>query len=126
MMSSLGLIVRRILPLAILASGLAFSGAHSEEVTFDLRVIRGQVPPNMRLIRVRQGDVVTLRWRSDRATVLHLHGYDIERKVEPSGVTEMVFTAHATGRFAVSEHQPQAGGGHTHGDSIVRVEVLPR
>jgi hypothetical protein len=126
MKSSIGLIARRILPLVIVTSGLVLSGARAEEVTFDLRVIRGHVPQNMRLIRVKQGDVVTLRWRSDRPIVLHLHGYDIERKIEAGGIAEMTFTARATGRFAVSEHKPQGNSGHTHGDSIVRVEVLPR
>jgi hypothetical protein len=98
----------------------------AEELTFDLRLTRGQVPANMRLIRVKQSDVVRLRWTSDRPIALHLHGYDIERKVEPGGVGEMTFTARATGRFPVQEHQPQASGAHTHGAPIVQVEVLPR
>ncbi|HEY7457381.1 MAG TPA: hypothetical protein VH765_01375 [Xanthobacteraceae bacterium] len=100
--------------------------AKAEELTFDLRLTRGQVPANMRLIRVRQGDVIKLRWSSDRAISLHLHGYDIERTVEPGGAAEMTFTARATGRFPVEEHQPRAGGAHTHGAPIVQVEVLPR
>jgi hypothetical protein len=84
------------------------------------------LPPATRLIRVKQGDVVKLRWSSDRPIALHLHGYDIERKVEPGVVTEMTFTARATGRFPVAEHQARPGGSHTHGAPIVQVEVLPR
>ena len=45
----------------------------------------------MRLIRVKQGDAVKLRWTTDRPIVLHLHGYDIETKVEPGAVAEMAF-----------------------------------
>ena len=81
----------------------------------------------MRLIRVKQGDAVTLRWTTDRPIVLHLHGYDIEKKVEPGAATEMAFVARATGRFSVEEHKPDAKGGHSHGEAaLVRIEVLPR
>ena len=110
----------------VLAAGLAVTGAKAEELTFELRIERAQLPPNKRLIRVKQGDVVKLRWSSDRPIALHLHGYDIERKIEPGVVTEMTFTARATGRFPVEEHQARSGGGHTHGGPIVQVEVLPR
>ena len=110
----------------VLAPNLAVSGAKADELTFELRIERGHVPANMRLIRVKQGDVVKLRWSSDRSIALHLHGYDIERKIEPGVVAEMTFTARATGRFPVQEHQAVSGGGHTHGAPIVQVEVLPR
>lgn len=107
----------------VLATGLAVTGAKADELTFELRIERGQLPADMRLIRVKQGDVVKLRWSSNRSIVLHLHGYDIERKIEPGVVAEMTFTARATGRFPVQEH---VGGGHTHGVPIVQIEVLPR
>ena len=85
------------------------------------------MPQNMRLVRVKQGDFVKLRWTSDRPIVLHLHGYDIERKVEPGMVSEMAFVARATGRFSVEEHKPDAKGGHSHGEAaLVRIEVLPK
>ena len=100
--------------------------AKAEELSFDLRLTRGQVPANMRLIRVKQGDIVRLRWNSDRPIALHLHGYDIERKVEAGAVAEMTFTARAAGRFSVEEHQPLTGGAHAHGAPIVQIEVLPR
>jgi len=101
--------------------------AQTQELTFDLKVERGAVPANMRLIRVKQGDAVKLRWSSDRPITLHLHGYDIERKVVPGTVAEMVFTANATGRFPVEEHRADARGGHSHGQApLVRLEVYPR
>ena len=62
------------------AFALAAAGTRAAELTFDLRIARGSVPADMRLVRVTQGDAVTLRWTADRATVLHLHGYDIEPK----------------------------------------------
>ena len=110
----------------LLTPSLAGIGAKADELTFELRIERGQLPPAKRLIRVKQGDIVKLRWSSDRPIALHLHGYDIERKVEPGVVVEMSFTARATGRFPVAEHQARSGGSHTHGAPIVQVEVLPR
>jgi hypothetical protein len=96
------------------------------DLTFDLRIAGGSVPADMRLVRVTQGDSVKLRWTADRATILHLHGYDIELAVEPGRAAEMAFTAHATGRFPVSVHVPAAGGGHTHDPPLIHVEVRPR
>lgn len=97
------------------------------EVVFDLRIEKGKVAQNMRLIRVKQGDAVRLRWTTDRPIVLHLHGYDIEKKVDPGAVAEMAFEARATGRFPVEEHKPNAKSGHSHGEApFVRIEVRPR
>jgi hypothetical protein len=96
------------------------------ELTFDLKIEQGRVPQNMRRIRVKQGDVVKLRWTTDRLIIVHLHGYDIEKTVEPGTVTDMGFIAHATGRFSVEEHKPNARGGYSHGEALVRIEVHPR
>jgi hypothetical protein len=101
--------------------------AQGREVVFDLRIEKGSVAPSMRLVRVKQGDAVKLRWTSDRPILLHLHGYDIETKVEPGAVAETAFTARAAGRFPVEEHKPKTRGGHSHGEApLVRIEVQPR
>jgi len=99
---------------------------NAEELTFDLKAERGRVAQSMRLIRVKQGDVVRLRWTTDRPMDLHLHGYDIEKKIEPGIVSELAFTARATGRFSVEVHTPKRGGGHSHGAPLVQIEVHPR
>jgi hypothetical protein len=119
------LIGNLFLMITVLLSSVDLS--HAAELTFDLKIQGGRVPQNMRLVRVKQGDAVKLRWTSDRAIVLHLHGYDIERRVEPGMVSEMAFVARATGRFSVEEHKPDAKGGHSHGEAaLVRIEVLPK
>ena len=112
--------------LLALASVLAGTGAKADEVTFELRIENGRVPANTRLIRVKQGDVVKLRWNSNRPMILHLHGYDIEQHVEPGKVAEMTFIARATGRFSVEVHTARQGGGQTHEAPIVQIEVYPR
>ena len=116
----------RVLPALSLVGALFAPSANAAELTYVLRIERGSVPQSMRLIRVKQGDVVKLQWSADRRTAVHLHGYDIEKTIEPGGVTDLTFTARATGRFTVSPHVGKApSGGHSHGAVLVTIEVLP-
>ena len=117
---------RALLIFLALAASMMNLEVEAQELTFVLRIANGRVPANMRLIRVKQGDVVRLQWSADRRVMLHLHGYDIEKTIEPGAVTDLTFTAHATGRFPVSPHIPQQTGGHAHGDVLVTIEVYPR
>jgi hypothetical protein len=94
----------------------------AESRIFDLAIHGSSLPPEQRVIRVQQGDAVTLRWTSDRALTLHLHGYDVEQRVTPGTTATMSFTAKATGRFPVEIH-----GGDGHGASaLAYLEVHPR
>src|SRR2546423_144282 len=115
----------RALVLALSLSG-ALTGADAAEVTYALTIADGRVPDNMRLIRVKQNDVVKLEWSTDKPMSVHLHGYDIEQEVKPGTVTAMTFTARATGRFTVEPHIGKTpSGGHAHGDILVTIEVYP-
>ena len=106
--------------------GALTAAAIAAEVAYVLAVANGRVPDNMRLIRVKQNDVVKLRWRTDKPMSVHLHGYDIEREIKPGAVTDMTFTARATGRFTVEPHVGKTkAGGHAHGDVLVTIEVYP-
>ena len=104
----------------------SIDAATAGEVAFVLRVANGRLPENMRLIRVKQNDVVKLEWSTDKPMSIHLHGYDIETAVAPGAVSEMSFTARATGRFTVEPHLAKGpAGGHAHGDILVTIEVYP-
>ena len=117
-----------MLALLILAATAATVDAQAAELTFDMRLQDGRVPESMRLIRVKQGDVVTLRWTADRLMLLHLHGYDIQWRVQPGTVGHVTFTARLTGRFPIHAHAMATGAGdHAHEDSpLAYVEVYPR
>jgi FtsP/CotA-like multicopper oxidase with cupredoxin domain len=118
--------LRRLLAIFLLAGSCLSAPAQAAELTFALRIENGHVPENMRLIRVKQGDVVRLQWTADRRTAIHLHGYDIEKTVEPGTVTDVTFTARAAGRFTIAPHVGQsASGGHAHGATLVTIEVYP-
>ena len=110
--------------LSLITSG---APALAAELTFDIKIERGRVPDTMRLIRVNEGDVVRLRFESDQPIVLHLHGYDVEERVADDAITELAFTAYATGRFPIYVHTQGAGsGGHTHEEPLATIEVYPR
>lgn len=102
--------------------------AVAAELTFDIKIEGGRVPDTLRLIRVNEGDLVKLRWTSDQPIVLHLHGYDIEKRVAPGAVTELAFRAYATGRFPIHVHAQGAGAsGQAHEDApLATIEVYPR
>ena len=124
-MSWLGPPLRTLL-LALMLVGAIPAVTGAAEVTFVLTITNGHVPENMRLIRVKQNDLVKLQWSTDKPMQIHLHGYDIEKELKPGTVTEMAFTARATGRFTVAPHTGTTpGGGHSHGDAVVTVEVYP-
>jgi hypothetical protein len=114
-----------VLLAAMLAPPLA---AYAAERTFEFRVVHGVVPANERHVRVNEGDVVTLLFTSDRALLLHLHGYELEWRVEPGTPASVTFTARLTGRFPVHAHD---AGGRAHANAnaetaLVYVDVYPR
>lgn len=88
--------------MAVVASGVAVA----DSLHFDLTLKNGQLPESQRLVRVRQGDEVTLKWTTDRPFTLHVHGYDLEATLGPQAAVELRFTARATGRFPMEIHGP--------------------
>ena len=100
-------------------SSLVLAGSPSEQ-TFDLRIAHGSVAKEMQVLRVKQGDLVKLRWTTDEPMTLHLHGYNIEKDAKPGAVTEFAFKAYATGRYPITVHGPE---NHF---TLVYVEVYPR
>jgi hypothetical protein len=111
--------------LALVASVAAMPAVAGDR-QFALQVANGQVPENMRVLRVTQGDSVRLRWSVDRPLVLHLHGYDIEKRVDPGAAVDMDFVARATGRFPIHVHPAAAAGNRPREETLLYVEVYPR
>lgn len=50
---------------------------------------------------VRKGDRVVLHVRSDQADEVHLHGYDLSRRVGPGTPARIAFVADLPGRFEI-------------------------
>jgi hypothetical protein len=108
----------------LLVVAVTLAGGHLQaEPQVIERVIRGgALPRGQQVIRVRQGDDVTLRWTADQVLVLHLHGYDIEAKVAPGTPATMRFHARAAGRFPIEVHAEKSGREST----LAYLEVHPR
>jgi len=72
---------------------------------FDVRMSGRSTEPSE--ITVTEGDRVVLWVTSDYARELHLHGYDIERKVAPGEPAKLSFEADLTGRFTIEDHETE-------------------
>ena len=101
---------------SVLAFGACGGGAEPEARDFDLQIEDKKLNFDPSVIKVKQGDTVTLRIDADESGTFHLHGYDIQKEVGPDGTTTMELTASATGRFNITFH-PGGGGEEEHAES---------
>jgi FtsP/CotA-like multicopper oxidase with cupredoxin domain len=115
----------RYLPVFLLLTAIGFSAAAVGTRTIDVTIQNRTVTSPGQVIRVSEGDQIVLRFSSDEAVELHLHGYDIELDVEPGTPAEMKFEATASGRFPVTSHG-FAGQHDEHGHgTLLYIEVYP-
>ena len=70
----------------------------------------GEVPGGPAEFRVKHGDRVAISVGSDAPDDIHLHGYDIEKKVEPGQRAEFRFTANLEGEFEIESHVAEDAG----------------
>lgn len=115
----------RALVVGFLAIALGAASALADPVETTVNIEKRKVVGE-RVIRVKQGDEVTIRFNTDEIVELHLHGYDIEQEAKPGSVATMRFNARATGRFPVTSH---GFGGHSHGhreSALFYIEVHPK
>ena len=115
-----GILLGAWLLVGVIAGAPAPVAAESRLVTLDVR--NGSLPADRQVIKVQQGDEVTLRWTTDAPLTVHLHGYDLERALVPGAPVEMRFPARATGRFPVERH----GSRGSPDSSLCYLEVYPR
>jgi plastocyanin len=76
-----------------------------QDRTIEVSIKDGEMDPEE--ISVDQGDTVTLRVSADEPTELHVHGYDVERELEPGEEAEIDFEADLTGRFEIENHETE-------------------
>jgi hypothetical protein len=50
---------------------------------------------------------VKLLLTSDEPVEVHLHGYDLEREIEPGETTMLSFKAYLTRRFEIGDHESE-------------------
>lgn len=71
--------------------------AGPRELKFDVYIEEGEMSPEE--ISASEGDRVRLNIEADEPLELHVHGYDLEREVEPGQSARLSFRADLTGRF---------------------------
>lgn len=114
------------LPFTLWLFALWISTAMAAEKVIDVRIEQRNVVQPGESVRVVQGDVITVRWHSDEAVKLHMHGYDIRLNVAANKPAEMHFDASVNGRYPVTSHGFGAEHGHSHGDeALFYIEVYP-
>jgi len=115
-----------LLTLTALAVLLMPSAAHAEEKSFALRIERGKVPPEQRVLKVKRGDTVKIEATTDRALVIHVHGLRVEIAAAPDKPGSATFAASATGRFPIQLHTADDKSSHHHGPPLAHLEVHPK
>jgi hypothetical protein len=102
--------------LVLVVLGALFAVLHSDEPggpaaaaprerTIQLAVEDGAMSPDE--VEAGEGDRVNLLLTSDELVEVHLHGYDLEREIEPGETTTLSFEADLTGRFVIEDHESE-------------------
>ena len=121
---------------AIVLVGVAFLGAESLGAAsavreFEISIRDRRIEGGPSTIRVKRGETVSLRWRTDEAVSLHVHGYDIRANLSAASPSTIRFEATVAGRFPITAHEFGAGAApgarpNTHREvTLLYLEVLP-
>ena len=119
---------------AAVAMSAACGGGDAEELELTLPIKERKLDLDSNVIKVKQGDIVTLSFTTDEAGSVHLHVYDIEWDVTPDSSAKFVFTADATGGFPMTFHPSSSSDEHEgeeeheEGEEVTlgALEVFPR
>lgn len=91
------------------ASGASSSGTASGSSAAAKKIVvtisHGKASGDIGRIRVTVNSHVTIQVTSDTADEVHLHGYDIEKELEPGKPTTLSFVADQTGIFELELHK---------------------
>ena len=99
--------------LIVMLFAAACSSSDPEALDVPVAIESGVMDP--RTIKVKQGDMVTLKILADDGGEFHLHTYDIEADIPTARETDFYFVAEATGRFKIAYH-PTAEDEHEDGE----------
>ena len=86
------------------------SEAPPEPAATRIQLRGGEVVDGAADIQVTKGDQVSIVVSSDAPDEIHLHGYDIEKEVEPGRPATFAFTADIEGIFEMESHTAEDAG----------------
>ena len=84
--------------------------AAPKPVTTKIDIRGGEVAGGPAEIKSKNGDTVVIVVSADAPDDIHLHGYDIEKKVEPGKPATFRFKANLEGEFEIESHVAEDAG----------------
>jgi len=82
----------------------------STATNFKLDIKSGKPAGGVQDFKVKKGDKVTIVVSADAHDVIHLHGYNIEKDIEPGKPATFKFTANLEGIFDIESHVAEDAG----------------
>jgi len=116
---------------AVAVLGVVLLCAASAVREFDISIRDRRVEGSASTLRVKRGETVLLRWRTDEAVSLHVHGYDIRANLSAAAPRSLRFEAGVAGRFPITAHEfgevadQDAPPKRHHEVTLLYLEVLP-
>ena len=92
-----------LVTLAVPVGALARPAA-TKPVVISITVQKGRPVGGIKRVTVKKGKLVRIVVRTGSGTAIHLHGYDIEKKIRKGTPTVIQFTAKLAGRFELELH----------------------
>ena len=114
----------------VLVGGVLLCGASAVR-EFEISIRERRVEGSASTLRVKRGETVLLRWRTDEAVSLHVHGYDLRANLSAASPKSMRFEAGVAGRFPITAHEfgavaDQDARPKSHREvTLLYLEVLP-
>jgi hypothetical protein len=91
-------------------NGTATNGTAAQPKAFTIDIKGGKPVGGVADIKVTKGDKVQIVVSADAHDDIHLHGYDIEKPVEPGKPATFKFTADIEGIFEIESHVAEDAG----------------
>jgi FtsP/CotA-like multicopper oxidase with cupredoxin domain len=88
----------------------ANSPPETRAVVTRIDIRAGEVAGGPAEIRVKKGDTVAIVVAADAPDDIHLHGYDIEKKVAPGQPARFRFKSNLEGEFEIESHVAEDAG----------------
>ena len=102
--SSLAIVIMLAVSIFSTLALVACETSEPKDRLFELSILHGVLDLDPPIIKVEQGDTVTLSFVVDEPGTVHLHGYDEEFMVGLDETATLVFEADVTGSFNLTFH----------------------
>jgi plastocyanin len=99
-----------VVAIVIAVSSGGDDGGQKAPQAFKIDIKGGKPAGGVQNIKVKKGDEVTIVVSADAHDVIHIHGVDIEKDVEPGKPATFKFTANIEGIFDIESHVAEDAG----------------